>query len=66
VSKAIIISASTADYFPLLCGMLSSVVGWAVGDGIATGVLSLGLTAQQRELLEGRALSSWSRGGIMT
>jgi hypothetical protein len=57
IPKAMLISGATADYFPLLGEMLSSVLPCAGREGIAIGVLSLGLTAPQCETLRGVGVS---------
>jgi lipopolysaccharide biosynthesis glycosyltransferase len=54
--RTIIITGSTADYFPLLCGMLSSIFPYAAQDGIAIGVFSLGLTVEQQRILENKGI----------
>lgn len=50
--KTLIVSASNADYFPLLTGMLSSVLNHARRDGFDIGIFDVGLTPHQRIALE--------------
>jgi hypothetical protein len=49
--KAIIVSGADAAYWPLLSGMLHSVEPGARKEGMAVGVLDLGLADEQRDRL---------------
>lgn len=64
MGKTIIVSGSNPAYYPLLTGMLSSILSYARQDGIDIGVFDIGLEPAQRSALQQKQIKlvepTWS------